>query len=185
MWPRCRLRSRAGKSVCKGWEYPLPLYVPSFYSKNVHVGPDVLCCEAVAAWSNAGSPNVERCKHVKSQATTVFFKLGKLRRVSTYVQHVWGIIGHVTAEAGNTVGTDGAPPQYSDFFAKTELLKGWSQEMSIFGITVLFNQHFLCFGWFQQKFSMSWRIVKSGPQRYSVHGVHCSSVGCIVSPAYR
>jgi hypothetical protein len=23
---------------------------------------------------------------------------------------VWGIIGHVTAEAGNTVGTDGAPP---------------------------------------------------------------------------
>ncbi len=43
---------------------------------------------------------VERCKHVKSQATTVYFKLGTLRRVSTYVQHVWGIIGHVTAEAG-------------------------------------------------------------------------------------
>jgi hypothetical protein len=55
---------------------------------------------------------VERCKHVKSRATTVYFKLGTLRRVSTYVQHVWGIIGHVTAEAGNTVGTDGAPPQY-------------------------------------------------------------------------
>jgi hypothetical protein len=54
---------------------------------------------------------VERCKHVKSQANTVYFKLGKLRRVSTYAQHVWGIIGHVTAEAGNTVGTDGAPPQ--------------------------------------------------------------------------
>jgi hypothetical protein len=53
---------------------------------------------------------VERCKHVKSQATTVYFRLGRLRRVSTYVQHVWGIIGHVTAEAGNTVGTDGAPP---------------------------------------------------------------------------
>jgi hypothetical protein len=31
---------------------------------------------------------VERCKHVKSQATTVYFRLGKLRRVSTYVQHV-------------------------------------------------------------------------------------------------
>ena len=61
--------------------------------------------------SNAGSPDVERCKHVKSQATTVYFKLGTLRRVSTYVQHVWRIIGHVTAEAGNTVGTDGAPPQ--------------------------------------------------------------------------
>ncbi len=24
----------------------------------------------------------------------------------------WGIIGHVTVEAGNTVGTDGAPPHY-------------------------------------------------------------------------
>ena len=45
-----------------------------------------------------------------SKYTTVYFKLGTLRRVSTYVQHVWGIIGHVTAEAGNTVGTDGAPP---------------------------------------------------------------------------
>ena len=54
---------------------------------------------------------VERCKHVKSQATTVYFRLGKLRRVYTYVQHMWGIIGHVTVEAGNTVGTDGAPPQ--------------------------------------------------------------------------
>ncbi len=54
---------------------------------------------------------VERCKHVKSQTTTVYFKLGKLRRLSTYAQHVWGIIGHVTAEAGNTEGTDGAPPQ--------------------------------------------------------------------------
>ncbi len=56
-------------------------------------------------------PTVERCKHVKSQATTVYFRLGKLRRVSTYVQHVWGIIGHVTVEAGNTVGTPHAPPQ--------------------------------------------------------------------------
>jgi hypothetical protein len=45
---------------------------------------------------------VERCKHVKSRATTVYFRLGKLRRVSTYVQHVWGIIGHVTVEAGNS-----------------------------------------------------------------------------------
>ncbi len=60
---------------------------------------------------------VERCKHVKSRATTVYFKLGTqkkagtLRRVSTYVQHVWGIIGHVTAEGGNRVGTDGAPPK--------------------------------------------------------------------------
>ncbi len=56
---------------------------------------------------------MERCKHVKSQSTTVYFKLGKLRWVSTYAQHVWGIIGHLTAEAGNTVGTDGAPPQYT------------------------------------------------------------------------
>jgi hypothetical protein len=30
VWPRSRLQSRAGKSVCKGWEYPLPLYVLSF-----------------------------------------------------------------------------------------------------------------------------------------------------------
>ncbi len=40
----------------------------------------------------------------------MYFRLGKLRGVSTYV-HMWrGIIGHVTVEAGNTVGTDGAPP---------------------------------------------------------------------------
>ena len=32
------LQSRAGKSVCKGFEYPLPLCVPCFRSKNVHVG---------------------------------------------------------------------------------------------------------------------------------------------------
>jgi hypothetical protein len=64
--------------------------------------------------SNAGSPDVERCKHVKSRATTVYFRLGRLRRVSTYVHCTTdvGIIGHVTVEAGNTVGTDGAPPQY-------------------------------------------------------------------------
>ncbi len=41
----------------------------------------------------------------------MYFRLGRLRRVSTYVQQMWGIIGHVTVEAGNTVGTDGAPPQ--------------------------------------------------------------------------
>jgi hypothetical protein len=106
VWPRCRLQSRAGNSVCKGWEYPLPLYVQSFIRKRAR--GLITCCVK----SNAGSPDVERCKHIKSQATTVYFKLGKLRRVSTYVQHMWGIIGHVTAEAGNTVGTDGAPPQY-------------------------------------------------------------------------
>jgi hypothetical protein len=38
VWPRSRLQSRAGKSVCKGWEYPLPLYVLSFIFENVHVG---------------------------------------------------------------------------------------------------------------------------------------------------
>jgi hypothetical protein len=99
--------------MCKGWEYPLPLYVPSFIRKRAR-GMLITCC-VVRLWlcvkSNAGSPDVERCKHIKSQATTVYFRLGKLRRVSTYVQHVWGIIGHVTVEAGNTVGTDGAPPQ--------------------------------------------------------------------------
>ena len=100
--------------MCKGWEYPLALYVPSLYRKRAR-GLLLTCC-VVRLWPrvklNAGSPDVERCKHVKSQATTVYFRLGKLRRVSTYVQHMWGIIGHVTAEAGNTVGTDGAPPQY-------------------------------------------------------------------------
>ncbi len=36
--------------MCKGWEYPLPLYVLSFILENVHVGADnVLCCEVVAA----------------------------------------------------------------------------------------------------------------------------------------
>jgi hypothetical protein len=43
----------------------------------------------------------------------VYFRLGKLQRVSTYVQQMWGIIGHVMVEAGSPAGTDGAPPQYS------------------------------------------------------------------------
>ncbi len=30
----------------------------------------------------------------------MYFKLGRLGRVSTYVQQMWGIIGHVTVEAG-------------------------------------------------------------------------------------
>ncbi len=38
VWPRSRLQSRAGKNVCKGGEYPLPLYVLSFVVKNVQVG---------------------------------------------------------------------------------------------------------------------------------------------------
>ena len=104
--------------MCKGWEYPLPLYVRSFIRKRAR-GLLITCC-VVRLWprvkSNAGSPDVERCKHVKSRATTVYFRLGKLRRVCTYVQHMWGIIGHVTVEAGNAVGTDGAPPQYFILF---------------------------------------------------------------------
>ncbi len=54
---------------------------------------------------------VERCKHGKSQASTVYFSQGKLGRVCTYKQHVLGIIGHVTVKAGNVVGKDGTPPQ--------------------------------------------------------------------------
>jgi hypothetical protein len=56
---------------------------------------------------------VERCKHVKSQASTVYFSQSKLGRVCTYKQHVLllGIIGHVTVKAGNVVGKDGTPPQ--------------------------------------------------------------------------
>jgi hypothetical protein len=30
----------------------------------------------------------------------MYFRLGKLQRVYTYVQQMWGIIGHVTVEAG-------------------------------------------------------------------------------------
>ncbi len=90
--------------------------------------------------SNVGSPDVERCKHVKSRATTVYFKLGKLRRVYTYVQHMWGIIGHVTVEAGNRVGTDGAPPQYKDLQMRYEkVLFEWpNAELTFFDCRVSF-----------------------------------------------
>jgi hypothetical protein len=61
-----------------------------FYRKRA-CGLLITCC-VVRLWprlkSNAGSRDVERFKHVKSQATTVYFRLGKLRLVSTYVQHV-------------------------------------------------------------------------------------------------
>jgi hypothetical protein len=40
--PRSRQHSRAGKSVCKGGEYPLPLYVLRFIFENMHVGADNL-----------------------------------------------------------------------------------------------------------------------------------------------
>jgi hypothetical protein len=56
-------------------------------------------------------PTVERCKHVKSQANTGVFQARQATAVSTYVQQMWGIIGHVTVKAGSPVGTDGAPPQ--------------------------------------------------------------------------
>ncbi len=48
---------------------------------------------------------------LRAGLTLVYFRLGRLQRVSTYVQQMWGIIGHVTVEAGSPVGTDGAPPQ--------------------------------------------------------------------------
>jgi hypothetical protein len=38
VWPRSRLQSHAGKSLCKGGEYPLLLYVLHFIFKNLHVG---------------------------------------------------------------------------------------------------------------------------------------------------
>ncbi len=58
----------------------------------------------------------------------MYFRLGRLRRVSTYVQQMWGIIGHVTVEAGNTVGTDGAPPQ-----VPPQTLQRQAQRLSRFG----------------------------------------------------
>jgi hypothetical protein len=48
---------------------------------------------------------------LRAGPTLVYFRLDRLQRVSTYVQQMWGIIGHVTVEAGSPVGTDGAPPQ--------------------------------------------------------------------------
>jgi hypothetical protein len=46
--------------MCKGWEYPLPLYVLSLIFENVHVGANnVLCFEAVAACKVKGG--VTRC----------------------------------------------------------------------------------------------------------------------------
>jgi hypothetical protein len=48
VWPRSRLQLRAGKSVCKGGEYPLPLYVLRFVFENVHMGANNVLC-AVAA----------------------------------------------------------------------------------------------------------------------------------------
>jgi len=82
--------------VCKGWEYPLPLYVPSFIRKRA-CGMLITCC-VVRLWQNvklnAGSQDVERCKHIKSRATTVYFRLGKLRLVSTiYILHMYNMCG--------------------------------------------------------------------------------------------
>ncbi len=58
-WPGSRLQSRAGKSVCKGREYPLPLYVLRFIFKNVH-GVLITCSKAwLRVKSKAGSPTVE------------------------------------------------------------------------------------------------------------------------------
>jgi hypothetical protein len=78
---RVQERTKAGSTLCRSTCIVL-------YSKTC-TWVLITCCEA---WprvkSNAGSQNVERCKHVKSQTTTVYFRLGKLRRVSTYVQHV-------------------------------------------------------------------------------------------------
>ena len=48
---------------------------------------------------------------LRARLQLVYFRLGKLQRVSKYVQQMWGIIGHVTVKAGSPVGTDGAPPQ--------------------------------------------------------------------------
>jgi hypothetical protein len=58
----------------------------------------------------------------------VYFKLGRLGRVSTYVKHVWGIIGHVTVEAGkhsrNRWRATTGPPQ---------TLRRQAQRLSRFG----------------------------------------------------
>jgi hypothetical protein len=62
----------------------------------------------------------------------VSFSIGRLGRVSTYVQHVRGIIGHVTVKAGNVVGTDGMPPQ-----VPPKTLRCQAQRLSRFGVRAL------------------------------------------------
>jgi hypothetical protein len=53
---------------------------------------------------------------LRAELLLVYFRLGRLQRESTYIQQMWGIIGHVTVEAGSPGGTDGAPPQFADIF---------------------------------------------------------------------
>jgi hypothetical protein len=55
---------------------------------------------------------------LRAELLLVYFRLGRLQRVYTYVQQMRGIIGHVTVEAGNPVGTDGAPP-HGNRYSKT------------------------------------------------------------------
>ncbi len=54
----------------------------------------------------------------------MYFSQGKLGRVCTYIQHVWGIIGHLLVEAGNVAGTDNTPPQVPPKLCGGRL-RGW------------------------------------------------------------
>jgi hypothetical protein len=76
-----RACAKAGSTLCRSTCLVL-------YSKTC-TWVLITCCVALprVKW-NAGSPDVERCKHVKSRATTVYFSIGRLGRVYTYVQHV-------------------------------------------------------------------------------------------------
>ncbi len=49
---------------------------------------------------------------LRAELLLVYFRLGSYSGYLLYVQQMWGIIGHVTVEAGSPVGTDGAPPHY-------------------------------------------------------------------------
>ena len=60
-----------------------------FYSKTCTWANNVLCCEAVAACKV--ERGVTRCGDVntlRAELLLVYFRLGRLQRVSTYVQHV-------------------------------------------------------------------------------------------------
>jgi len=74
--------------------------------------------------------SVERCKHVKSRATTVYFRLGRLRRVSTYVT--------CTTDVGNNRSRDGrgGKPGRNRWCATTgppQTLRRQAQRLSQFG----------------------------------------------------
>ncbi len=93
-----RLRMLEGKSVCKGWEYPLPFYVSYFIIQNVLKGAlqHGVCwgcmCKVEHGVTRCGEVNTKSCR------TTVSFRLGRqgrylqcciYRYISNRLQVIW------------------------------------------------------------------------------------------------